>query len=268
MTTDFDLIVIGGGAAGLVAAGLSAALGARTALIERNRLGGECTWTGCVPSKSLLKAASVAHTMRTAARFGIEAVNPAVDFARVMRGVRQIQETLYEEADAPPRMERLGVKVIPGEARFVDPHTVEVRGTRLSARFFVIAAGSRPVVPRIDGLDSVPYLTNESLFELTELPRRLLIVGAGPIGIEMAQTFQRLGSRVTVVDSGHRVLGTRRSGTVLPARGRAGGGRCRVRLRSPGGAGRAKVSDAVGWQDDRDGRDPACRRPLRRRHVD
>src|ERR1035441_7570257 len=147
MAYDYDMIVIGGGSAGLTAAGMAAVLGARTALIESHKLGGDCTWHGCIPSKSLLKAAKVAHEMRTAGRYGLTPADPRHDFARITGRVHSIREHVYHEADAPPNMERLRVKVIAGRARFLDPHTVETGGHLLSSRYFVVATGSAPRMP-------------------------------------------------------------------------------------------------------------------------
>ncbi|MCP5114051.1 MAG: FAD-dependent oxidoreductase, partial [bacterium] len=207
MAHDEDMIVIGGGAAGLVAAGMSASLGAKTVLVEAHRLGGDCTWTGCVPSKTLLAASHLAHQMRTADRYGMEPAEPRFDFRRVMEHVRSTREHIYEEADAPEKIEAYGVRSVQARARFVDPHTVELShadGTksRLSARYFVIATGSGPRTLPGD----VRFLTNETLFELEKQPRRLLVLGAGPIGIEMAQAFRRLGSEVRVVAPDERIL--------------------------------------------------------------
>jgi pyruvate/2-oxoglutarate dehydrogenase complex dihydrolipoamide dehydrogenase (E3) component len=207
MSYEYDMAVIGAGAAGLTASGMSALLGAKTALIEGHRLGGDCTWAGCVPSKTLLQASKAAHQMETADRFGLTAMQPQFDFSKVMNHVRQTRLHIYEEADAPPQMERLGVDVILGSARFCDPHTLEIRNAagqlrRLTARFFVIATGSRPKTPAF----SEPVLTNETIFEQESQPKRLLIMGAGPAGMELAQAFVRLGSEVTVVAPGTRVL--------------------------------------------------------------
>lgn len=202
MIYEYDMIVIGGGAAGLTAAGMSALLGARTALVEKDRLGGDCTWTGCIPSKTLLRAGRVAYLMRTADRFGLAAAEPQVDFRRVMDHVRETRRQIYEAADAPPHLEKLGVEVIAGNAQFVDDHTVEAGSRRLTSRFFVIATGSRP---RTGEFAETP-LTNETIFELQRQPKRLVIMGAGPVGIEMAQAFQRLGSAVTVVAAEDRIL--------------------------------------------------------------
>ena len=181
---------------------MGALLGARTALIERDRLGGECTWTGCVPSKTLLRAASVAHTLRHANEYGFAPVVPEVSFTGVFARLRAVQQQIYEEADAPPNMEKLGVEVVHGSALFTDPHTISVEGRTIRARYFIIATGSSP---RRLGFEA-PVLTNESIFDLRQRPRRLAIAGAGPLGLEMAQAFQRLGSAVTVIVSGAEVL--------------------------------------------------------------
>jgi len=213
MKADFDMLVIGGGTAGLTAAGMSAVLGAKTLLVSDSPLGGDCTWQGCIPSKSLLKAAKVAHEMRSASKYGLRACDPTHDWAQIMGRVHSIRDHIYREADAPPNMEKLGVEVLPAHARFIDSNAVELTDPRtqakrvVSSRFFVIATGSRPRNPKIDGIDCVPVLTNENLFELKEQPKRLLILGAGPIGIEMAQAFRRLGSQVIVNDRGNRILG-------------------------------------------------------------
>ena len=200
MPFEYDMIVIGGGAAGLTASGMSALLGAKTALIERRKLGGDCTWFGCVPSKTLLRAARTAHEIRTADRFGLCRAEPRIDFSKLMEHVRQTRNGVYEDADAPPNMEALVVEVVAARARFVDPHTLEVTDEsnamrRLSSRFFIVATGSRPKMPEF----TEPVLSNESIFELRSRPDRLLIMGAGPVGIEMAQAFTRLGSRVALV---------------------------------------------------------------------
>jgi len=201
VSPEFDLAVIGGGAAGLAAARLSVRLGARTALVEPNRTGGVSNWTGCVPSKALLKAARVAHGMRTALRYGIANHPPEVDFPALMQRVRLTCEEVRTEEDA-------AIRIFPARARFTDGHTLQLsNGQKITAKYFVVAAGSRPLIPKVDGIDQVPYFTNESLFEMESLPRRLLVVGAGPMGVEMAQAFQRLGSAVTLIDSEHRILG-------------------------------------------------------------
>ena len=200
----FDVIVIGGGSAGLVTAAGSAGIGARPALIERDRLGGECLWTGCVPSKALLACAKLAAHASSGARFGIDAT-VRVDFARAMQWVHGAR-TRIEPNDSPERFRRLGVEVVQGTARFTRARVVEVDGRQLTARRIVVATGSRPAVPPVRGLDDVPYLTNESIFEIAERPAHLVVLGGGPIGLELAQAFVRLGSRVTVVESSSTLL--------------------------------------------------------------
>ncbi|MBV8051904.1 MAG: NAD(P)/FAD-dependent oxidoreductase [Acidobacteriaceae bacterium] len=207
MSYEYDMAVIGAGAAGLTAAGMSALLGAKTVLIEANRLGGDCTWAGCIPSKTLLQASKAVHQMRTAGRFGLTPIQPEFDFSNVIDHIRQVRQHIYDDSDAPSQIEKLGVEVILGSARFCDPHTLQIRKAcghlhRLTSRFFVIAAGSRPKEPAF----SEPVLTNETIFEQRSQPKRLLIMGAGPVGIEMAQAFVRLGSEVTVVAHGTRAL--------------------------------------------------------------
>ncbi|GAC1477746.1 MAG: mercuric reductase [Gemmatimonadaceae bacterium] len=202
---DYDLIAVGGGTAGLVVAAGAAGLGARVALIERHRLGGECLWSGCVPSKALLACARTMRAARDGAAFGIDVSGVAVDFARVMAYVQGAQAMIAPH-DSPDRFRALGVDVIEGEARFTGARTLAVGGRTVTARRVVIATGSRPAVPPVPGLRDVPFLTNETIFALTELPRHLMILGAGPIGLEMAQAFARLGSRVSVVEVGNVLL--------------------------------------------------------------
>ncbi len=210
MSTDYDVLVLGGGAAGLSAAGIATNLGAKTAMIERDALGGDCTWTGCVPSKTLLKAAKVAHQARNASQYGLpdQAVN--IDFAGVMEHVRETRQEVYEDADAPEIFEDMDIDVVEGDAHFIDAHTVAVEqagaSRQLTGSYIVIATGASPLVPPIDGLDEVDYLTNHTLFELEAQPERLAVVGAGPIGTEMAQAFTRLDTDVTVIDMADRIL--------------------------------------------------------------
>ena len=199
-----DLIVVGGGAAGLVTASGSAGLGARVALVERERMGGECLWTGCVPSKALLACAKAAAQARSASRLGVHA-EPRIDFAGVMRWVHGARESIYPH-DSPERYRGLGVDVIEGTARFTGERTLDVDGRILQAKRIVIATGSRPAVPPIPGLASTSFLTNETIFEITEQPRHLLVLGGGASGVELAQAFARLGSRVTVLERGTAFL--------------------------------------------------------------
>ncbi len=203
--SEFDLCVIGGGSGGLVAAAGGATLGAKVALVENNKLGGECLWTGCVPSKALLRSAEVAQTMRDASRFGVPAASPKPKLADVMQRVAQVIKAI-EPHDSPERFRGLGVEVILGAGHFTDPQTFEVHGRRVTAKKFVLATGSRAAVPPIAGIDEVPVLTNETLFDLREEVARLIVLGAGPIGCEMAQAFCRLGSEVDVIEMGARIL--------------------------------------------------------------
>jgi pyruvate/2-oxoglutarate dehydrogenase complex dihydrolipoamide dehydrogenase (E3) component len=207
MPYDYDMIVIGAGAAGLTAAGMSAVLGAKTALVEAHRLGGDCTWYGCIPSKTLLHAAKLAHDARNAERRPLISAQLSVDFPEVMELVRRTRQHVYESADAPPNLEKLGVTVLQARARFRNAHTLELVNAAgemdtVTSRFFVIATGSRPRSASFEA----SVLTNESIFELIARPQHFVILGAGPVGIEMAQAFQRLGSSVTVVTSESRIL--------------------------------------------------------------
>ena len=197
---DFDLAVIGAGAAGLSVAAGAAQLGASVALIERDRMGGDCLNTGCIPSKALLAAAHAARTVRNAARFGVIADDPVIDWDRMRTHIQGVIATIAP-VDSEARFRALGATVLRGEARFTDPATISVDGRTITARRFVIAAGSRAAVPPIEGLDRVAYWTNDSLFDLTERPDHLLILGGGPIGLEMADAFSGLGCRVTVVEA-------------------------------------------------------------------
>jgi len=195
-----DAIVIGAGAAGLTAAGGCARLGLRVALVERDRMGGECLNTGCVPSKALIAAARRAHGMRGNA-MGVSATGLDINFAGVRAHVQAAIAAIAPH-DSAERFAAWGVEVIHGHACFVGPRMIEVAGRKLSAPRIVVAAGSRPAVPPVPGLAQAPYLTNETLFELQALPRHLLVMGAGAVGLEMAQAFRRLGAEVTVFDHG------------------------------------------------------------------
>jgi pyruvate/2-oxoglutarate dehydrogenase complex dihydrolipoamide dehydrogenase (E3) component len=201
----YDLVIIGGGAAGLMAASFGVQLGARVALVEKHRIGGDCTWTGCVPSKALLRAAKAAHEMRTAARYGLPSIEPAVNLKAVLAQVGDVISSVYEE-ESPEVLRDSGIDVYLGAARFLDSNRIVVGDDTLTARRTLIATGAHPHIPSIRGLDQVDFLTSESLWELEELPPRLLIVGAGPVGVEMAQAFQRLGSQVTLLASRGRLL--------------------------------------------------------------
>lgn len=201
MPDHYDLIIIGAGSGGLTAANFAARLGVDVALVEKHRIGGDCTWTGCVPSKALLKAARVAHQARNAARYGLLVEPPRADMARVRAFVRQAIAGVYEH-ETPERLAESGIDLVPGAARFLDPHTIQAGERTLTARRFLIATGARPLIPPIPGLAGVPYLTYEQIFDNDRLPNRLSVIGAGPVGVELAQAYQRLGSEVTLIDVG------------------------------------------------------------------
>lgn len=197
----FDIAVIGAGSGGLSVAAAAAQFGQRVVLFEKGEMGGDCLNTGCVPSKALLAAAKHAHAMRDAARFGIAAVTPQVDYAQVMAHVKRAI-TAIAPNDSQQRFEALGVTVIRAAAHFTGPDEIEAADRRFTARRFVVATGSTPAIPPIPGLADVPFLTNETLFGNTTLPSHLLVIGAGPVGLEMAQAHARLGARVTVAEAG------------------------------------------------------------------
>ncbi len=206
---DYNLIVIGGGSAGLIAALIAATVNARVALVEREKMGGDCLNTGCVPSKSLLRAARTAHEMRTAERFGIRGVTPEVDFAAVMARVQSVIATI-EPKDSVERYTDLGVDCVTGDAVLEDGHHVRVSTAdgerRLSGRAIVLATGAAPFVPPIPGLREIDPLTSDTVWGLEQQPKRLLVMGGGPIGCELAQAFSRLGSEVTIIDMADRLL--------------------------------------------------------------
>jgi pyruvate/2-oxoglutarate dehydrogenase complex dihydrolipoamide dehydrogenase (E3) component len=197
---DADICIIGAGSAGLSVAAGAAQLGAKAVLFERARMGGDCLNTGCVPSKSLIASARTAHIVEGATGYGVDARVERIDYAGAIGRVHDVIAAIAPH-DSQERFERLGVRVIRGPARFTGPDEVVGDGIAVAARRFVVATGSIAAVPPIDGLDTVPYFTNETVFANVTKPDHLLIIGGGPIGIEMAQAFQRLGSKVTVVEA-------------------------------------------------------------------
>ena len=196
---DYNLIVIGAGSAGLVAAYIAAAVRAKVALIEKHRMGGDCLNTGCVPSKALLRSATFLNEVDRASDFGIRAARADFDFNQIMDRVRGVIRAI-EPHDSVERYKGLGVECIQGEARIRSPYGVDVNGTRLATRNIIIATGASPLVPPIEGLKELDYLTSDTVWDLDELPERLLVLGGGAIGCELAQAFSRLGSKVTVVE--------------------------------------------------------------------
>ncbi|MFL6312453.1 MAG: mercuric reductase [Terriglobales bacterium] len=201
----YNLVVVGAGTAGLVAAAGAAILGARVALVERQLMGGDCLNYGCVPSKALIRAARAAYAVTEAREFGIEAPPPTVEFADVMRRVRRVRAEIAPN-DSVQRFARLGVDVFLGHGHFTGKRSLEVEGQRLDFKKAIIATGARAAVPPIPGLAEAGYLTNETVFSLTALPRRLIVIGGGPIGCELAQAFARLGSQVSLVSDVPRLL--------------------------------------------------------------
>jgi pyruvate/2-oxoglutarate dehydrogenase complex dihydrolipoamide dehydrogenase (E3) component len=196
-----DLCVIGAGSGGLAVAAGAVQMGASVVLIERGEMGGDCLNYGCVPSKSLLASAKLADIWRHSGNLGVFYEPPRIDYAAVSDSVERVIAAIAPN-DSQERFERLGVTVIRAEARFVDPRTVQAEQTLIRPRRFVIAAGSQPVVPSIPGLDTVPYFTNETVFANRQRPDCLIVIGGGPVGIEMAQAYRRFGSAVTVIDAG------------------------------------------------------------------
>jgi pyruvate/2-oxoglutarate dehydrogenase complex dihydrolipoamide dehydrogenase (E3) component len=203
-----DLVIIGGGAGGLVVASVAAQLGLDVALIEKNpQPGGDCLHYGCVPSKALLKVAQVAETVRRSHDYGIKTSPPAIDIEQVNATVKRAIDTIQPH-DSRERFESLGCEVVTGEAQFQDAHSIVANDQIIRAKKFVIATGSAPFVPPIEGLTEIDYLTNENMFSLPALPETLVILGAGPVGVEMAQSYARLGCKVKLVEAAERLLPT------------------------------------------------------------
>jgi pyruvate/2-oxoglutarate dehydrogenase complex dihydrolipoamide dehydrogenase (E3) component len=200
MADIFDLLVIGAGSGGLSVAAGAAQMGARVALFEAGEMGGDCLNVGCVPSKALIAAGAAAEAFRSSANFGVAAVEPQVDFARVMAHVREVIAAI-EPNDSQARFEALGVTVIRERARFSGPRRIVAGDRPYAGKRIVVATGSKPALPPVDGLAQTPHLTNESVWELSELPRHLIVLGGGAIGCELAQAFRRLGSAVTIVEA-------------------------------------------------------------------
>ncbi len=204
---DFDIGILGGGAAGLTVASGASQFGAKTLLVEKEKaLGGDCLHYGCVPSKTLIKTAHVYHTIRNASKYGLpDVVAKPVDFKDVALRIRSVIDKIQKH-DSEERFCALGVKVVFGDAEFRDEHSIRIKRKTYSAKKWLIATGSSPMVPPIEGLDSTPYITNKEIFSLERLPKSMIVIGAGPIAIEMAQSFNRLGTEVTVVQRSGQIL--------------------------------------------------------------
>ncbi|MGD0233534.1 MAG: FAD-dependent oxidoreductase [Syntrophorhabdales bacterium] len=206
-TYDFDMGILGGGAAGLTVAAGAAQAGAKVLLVEKEgRLGGDCLYYGCVPSKTLIRSAQVYHLMKNASRFGLPEVGlPSPDYQEVAKRIQSVIGTIKKH-DSEERFCNLGAKVKYGNASFVDEHVISLNGTRHSARYWVIATGSSAAIPPVEGLKATPYITNKEIYSLGKLPASMVIIGGGPIGIEFAQAFTRLGTKVTVVEFLSQIL--------------------------------------------------------------
>jgi len=203
----YNLVVIGAGTAGLVTAAGAAGLGAKVALVERHLMGGDCLNVGCVPSKGIIRSSRAVHDVRSAEAFGVSCGNGlSVDFGKAMERMRRIRAEISIHDSAERFSKELGVDVFFGAAKFIGPDAIEVKGQRLRFKRAAVCTGARAATPTIPGIAEAGYLTNETVFSLTELPRRLAVIGGGPIGCELAQTFARMGSRVTVMDHGDQLL--------------------------------------------------------------
>ncbi len=206
MARKYDLLIVGMGSGGLMAAIFAAKLDLRVGAIERHRIGGDCLWTGCVPSKALLASAKVAHHMRTADRYGMRAVEPEVDGKAVWDRIKAIQASIAAAEDGPEHLESRGIEVISGDARLTGPNTVDVDGRELEARHILLCTGSRPAVPEIAGIEEAGFLTSENIFELDQPPTSAVVIGGGPIAVEIAQGLQRLGRDVAVLQRQASIL--------------------------------------------------------------
>ena len=197
ITEQYDLAIIGAGSVGLIAADFAVKLGARVAMLERDRIGGDCTWSGCVPSKSLLKVAKVAHDLRTASTFGIASQPPVVDMQQVRGYLRSTIQQIYK-GTTPEALREKGMDIFLGPVSFVDSHTLTVGSQRIRSKKILIATGAEPVIPPLPGLSDVPFSTYRQIFENDRLPRSMVVIGGGPVGLEVAQAYQRLGTQVTI----------------------------------------------------------------------
>jgi pyruvate/2-oxoglutarate dehydrogenase complex dihydrolipoamide dehydrogenase (E3) component len=206
MRYQYDVVIIGVGSAGMVAGEVAAKMGVKAVLVERHRVGGDCLWTGCVPSKALLASAKAAHTIRHADKYGLAPTEIRPDTAAVWQRIRAIQREIAETDDNPDKYGGLGVDLLWGEATFEGEHRIRVGERVLTSRYALVCTGSRPAAPPLEGLSETGYLTSESFFELERAPSSLIIIGGGPIGVEMAQAMGRLGVRTTVLQRAGRIL--------------------------------------------------------------
>ncbi|MBW6474139.1 MAG: FAD-dependent oxidoreductase [Anaerolineaceae bacterium] len=202
---NYDVAIIGGGTAGLTAAAHSIQLGAKTVIIEKRKIGGDCTWFGCIPSKTLLKIASIAHEARMSKKYGLEMNVSEVNLAEVMEKIQETILNVYAE-ESPEKLKEEGIDVLFGSAKFLDSHRILVGDQEISANKILIATGASPYIQNIPGLNLVNYLTYENIWQLKKLPDHLIVLGGGAVGCELAQSFRRLGSNVTLIEQGTRLL--------------------------------------------------------------
>ena len=202
---DYNLVVIGAGAGGLVSAYIASAVKAKVALIEKHQMGGDCLNTGCVPSKALIKAAKFAHQVKKASNLGFDDSTTTVNFAKIMTRISAVIKAIAPH-DSIERYQKLGVEVLTGHAEIIDPWTIVVNGQRITTSHIIIATGAKPLIPNIEGLANIDYLTSDNLWQITELPQRLIVLGGGPIGCELSQAFARLGSQVSQVELFERLM--------------------------------------------------------------
>ncbi len=205
---DYDIGILGGGAAGLTIASGAAQFGAKTLLIEKEKsLGGDCLHFGCVPSKTLIRTANVYHLMKNAEKYGLPGVDlKPVDYSEVAKRIQSVIGVIQEH-DSKERFCKLGARVEFGNASFIDEHAVRLNGEKYSAKSWVIATGSSPAIPPMEGIDKTPYISNKEIFSLSSLPKSMIAIGGGPISSELAQAFNRLGTKVTVIELGNQILG-------------------------------------------------------------
>lgn len=203
---EYDVVVIGAGSAGLVACKVASGLGKKTALIEKRKLGGDCTWFGCIPSKTLIKSAHIAHQFTRLREFGLEPTGSVeLNTDKVMAHVRSVVQA-YADGHPPASYEAEGINVLFGAPRFLDSNRIELGDKIISSKKFIVCTGSSPLIPAIDGLDDIPYLTNETIFDLQALPASMIVLGAGPIGIELSAALNRLGVEMTVILRSGQIL--------------------------------------------------------------
>ena len=202
---DFNMVVIGGGSAGLVSAYIASAVKAKVALIEKHKMGGDCLNTGCVPSKAFIRSAKIFNYFKRASEFGLESITPQIKFSKVMERVQNVIHKI-EPHDSVSRYTQLGVECLTGEAKILSPYEVQVNGKVLTTKTIVVATGARPLVPKLPGIELVSPLTSDTIWSLREQPKRLLVLGGGPIGCELAQSFARLGTIVTLVEKSDRIM--------------------------------------------------------------